>query len=167
MSLSKIASTPGFKLPYGVVKVRKNENGEREIEGVKAFVDSFPEIPFTKRDVRGNVIALSRGEREHMALVLQAKAKRAKVKAEKAESFEKLGVIERARIEAKKADEKSLRDSKKAAIAALRLPPPAKIQRQVFKPKVIIGAGENWKNEIQPLTDTADFHDKKWGNVGE
>lgn len=77
MYLKQIGSFHGKRLPVGVVKVAKGEGGERVVEGVRAFVDSFPDIPFGKRDHRGDWVTYSRAEREAMHLAAKAKAERA------------------------------------------------------------------------------------------
>jgi len=73
----KVAEFHGKRLPSGIVKVAKGESGERIIEGVRAFVDSFPDIPFGKRTQRGDWVSFSRAEREVMHLEAKAKAERA------------------------------------------------------------------------------------------
>jgi len=73
------------RLPFKAIKVTKDENGERVIEGVKPFVDSFPDIPFGKRNHRGDWITFTRAEREAIHLIAKAKAERAAKKAAKAE----------------------------------------------------------------------------------
>ncbi len=71
------------RLPSKVVKVTRSETGERIVEGVKAFVDSFPDIPFGKRDHHGDFIAYSRADREALHMAAVAKAERAAKRAAK------------------------------------------------------------------------------------
>lgn len=71
------------RLPFKAVKVTKSENGERVIEGVKSFVDSFPDIPWGHRDVHGNWIVYSRQEREALHLQAVARKERAAKRAAK------------------------------------------------------------------------------------
>lgn len=66
-----------FKLPYGIVKIKKGDDGQRVIEGLQTCDPSLSHIPYVGKDpATGNLRALSRAEREAMALDLRVKAER-------------------------------------------------------------------------------------------
>lgn len=90
----RVAVFQGTKLPFAPIKVQRAENGERIIEGVTAFVDSFPDLPFGRKDAHGNWVAYTRAEREAIGMALKAKAERAAKRAMKA-GKEKLEVVQK------------------------------------------------------------------------
>lgn len=81
--MSRTRLIAAARLPFKAVKVTKGENGARVIEGVKPFVDSFPDIPWGHRNVHGNWIAYSRQEREALHLQAVARKERAAKRAAK------------------------------------------------------------------------------------
>lgn len=164
------------RVPFAAVKVTKNEAGEREIAGVKAFTDSLPEIPLGRRTGSGEWIAYSRNEREAMAAEIKAKAERASKKEAKQDAYDALPIAERAKIEAKKAAEKAKRASKKGVRFSASGEPytPTRRIRPVHGERTIIGAGEGFNGkpgEDQPMvTRSPRMHtvkrDGRWVQVG-
>lgn len=72
----------GEQLPYATVKVRKDATGKRVIEGVFTFQDEHPNVPFG-REVNGEYIAYTYGERQRMIAEKVRKQERAAKKAAK------------------------------------------------------------------------------------
>lgn len=114
--MKKIGTHQRFCLPFAAVEVAKGENGERVIEGVVPFVDTLPNVSFTRRDhTTGQMVRLSLEERKALAAEYAGKReikarKRAKVAAHNALSPE-----ERAKVDAKKASATEKRKATKAA----------------------------------------------------
>ncbi len=119
--MRKIGTHPRFILPYAAVMVSEGENGERVVEGSKPFVDSLPNVSFTKVDhTTGNIVRLTHEQRTGLAAEYAAKReikvrKRARVAAHNA-----LPPEERAKVDAKKASATDKRKATKAAKEAAK-----------------------------------------------
>lgn len=82
MMVSRVAAFRGRVLPFSPVKVGKDANGQRIIEGSKPFVDAHPDIPWGRKI--GMVwTAYSKSERDALIAEKTRRAMRAEKKAAK------------------------------------------------------------------------------------
>ena len=80
--LKGIGAFKGQRLPFQPIKVKRDSEGKRVIEGIKTFVDSHPEIPFGRKV--GEVwVAYSSAERAALILKADKRAERNEKRAAK------------------------------------------------------------------------------------